>query len=90
MRKLVQESKIDLLIGPTAAPGSFAAIDPAAEYKLPVITLAPVNALVSPVDARRRWIFKTTTNDDHEATPLFAHMKRTGVKKLALIGFAVS
>lgn len=90
VRKLFQESKIDLLVGPTTTPGSFAAIDPAVEYKLPVITLAPVNALVAPVDARRRWIFKTTTNDDHEATPLFANMKRTGVKKLALIGFADS
>jgi branched-chain amino acid transport system substrate-binding protein len=90
IRKLVQESKIDLLVGPTTTPGSFAAIDPAVEYKLPVITLAPVNALVAPVDARRRWIFKTTTNDDHEATPLFAHMRRAGVKKLALIGFGDS
>lgn len=90
MRKLAQERNIDLLIGPTTTPGSFAVIDTAVEFKVPVITLAPVNALVSPVDARRRWIFKTTTNDDHEATPLFAHMKRTGVKKLALIGFADS
>jgi branched-chain amino acid transport system substrate-binding protein len=90
LRKLFLETKIDILVGPTTTPGSFAAIDPAVEYKLPVITLAPVNALVAPVDARRRWIFKTTTNDDHEATPLFANMKRTGVKKLALIGFGDS
>ncbi|TFV37609.1 ABC transporter substrate-binding protein [Bradyrhizobium frederickii] len=90
LRKLYQESKIDILVGPTSTPGSFAVIDPAVEYKLPVITLAPVNALVAPVDARRRWIFKTTTNDDHEAAPLFANMKKTGVKKLALIGFGDS
>ena len=90
LRKLYQESKIDILVGPTTTPGSFAVIDPAIEYKLPVITLAPVNALVAPVDSRRRWIFKTTTNDDHEATPLFANMKKTGVKKLALIGFGDS
>ncbi|MBH5398208.1 ABC transporter substrate-binding protein [Bradyrhizobium sp. CNPSo 4010] len=90
MRKLVQGSSIDILVGPTTTPGSFAIIDPAVEYRVPVITLAPVNALVTPVDARRRWIFKTTTNDDHEAAPLFAHMKKSGVKKLALIGFGDS
>src|SRR5689334_3523905 len=90
LRKLYQESKIDILVGPTSTPGSFAAIDPAVEYRLPMITLAPVNALVAPVDARRRWIFKTTTNDDHEATPLFANMRKTGVKRLALIGFGDS
>ncbi|MBR0950447.1 MULTISPECIES: ABC transporter substrate-binding protein [Bradyrhizobium] len=90
LRKLHEESKIDLLIGPTTTPASFAVIEPAVEYKLPMITLAPVNALVAPVDARRRWVFKTTTNDDHEATPLFANMKKSGVKKLALIGFGDS
>ncbi|MBH5386980.1 ABC transporter substrate-binding protein [Bradyrhizobium diversitatis] len=89
-RKLFQGSNIDILVGPTTTPGSFAVIDPAVEYRLPVITLAPVNALVSPVDARKRWIFKTTTNDDHEAAPLFAHMKKSSVKKLALIGFGDS
>ncbi|PIT03679.1 branched-chain amino acid ABC transporter substrate-binding protein [Bradyrhizobium nitroreducens] len=90
LRKLFQGSQIDILVGPTTTPGSFAVIDPAVEYRLPVITLAPVNALVAPVDARKRWIFKTTTNDDHEATPLFAHMKTNGVKTLALIGFGDS
>lgn len=90
LRKLVQEHNIDLLVGPTTTPGSFAVIDPAVESRVPVITMAPVNALVAPVDARRRWIFKTTPNDDHEATPLFAQMKRTGVKRLALIGFGDS
>lgn len=90
VRKLYEDSRIDLLIGPTTTPGSFAVIDAAVEYRLPVITLAPVNALVAPVDARRRWIFKTTTNDDHEATPLFANMRKTGVKRLALIGFSDS
>lgn len=90
MRKLFQGSNIDILVGPTTTPGSFAVIDPAVEYRLPVIMLAPVNALVAPVDARKRWIFKTTTNDDHEAAPLFAHMKKSGVKKLALIGFGDS
>lgn len=90
MRKLFQGSNIDILVGPTTTPGSFAVIDPAVEYRLPVITLAPVNALVAPVDARKRWIFKTTTNDDHEAAPLFAHMEKSGVKKLALIGFGDS
>lgn len=88
LRKLIQESNVDVVIGPTTTPNSFAIIDSAAEAKVPFITMAPTNALVSPVDAKRRWVFKTTTNDEHEATPLFEHMKKTGVKKLAVIGFA--
>lgn len=88
LRKLIQESNIDVLIGPTTTPGSFAIIDTASEAKVPMITMAPTNALVAPVDAKRRWVFKTTPNDEHEATPLFENMKKAGVKKLALIGFA--
>jgi branched-chain amino acid transport system substrate-binding protein len=88
LRKLIQESNIDVLIGPTTTPGSFAIIDTASEAKVPMITMAPTNALVAPVDAKRRWVFKTTPNDEHEATPLFENMKKAGVKRLAVIGFA--
>lgn len=88
LKKLIQESNIDALIGPTTTPGSFAVTDTAAEAKVTVITMAPTNALVSPVDAKRRWVFKTTPNDEHEATPLFENMKKAGVKRLAVIGFA--
>ena len=55
-----------------------------------MITMAPTNSLVQPVEGARRWIFKTTTNDEHEATPLFAHMKAAGVRNLAFIGFSDS
>lgn len=88
LRKLIQESNVDVVIGPTTTPGSFAIIDTAAEAKVPFISMAPTNALVSPVDAKRRWVFKTTPNDEHEATPLFESMKKNGVKRLAVIGFA--
>jgi branched-chain amino acid transport system substrate-binding protein len=89
LKKLIQESNIDALIGPTTTPSAFAIIDTAAEAKVPVITMVPNTALVSPqVDEKRRWMFKTTPNDEYEATPLFENMKKAGVKRLALIGFA--
>lgn len=87
LKKLIQESNIDVLIGPTTTPSAFAIVDTAAEAKVPMIAMVPTNALVSPVDAKRRWVFKTTPNDEHEATPLFENMKKTGVKRLAVIGF---
>ena len=89
LKKLIQESNIDVLIGPTTTPSAFAIIDAAAEAKVPIIVMVPNSALVSPqVDPKRRWLFKTTPNDEHEATPLFEQMKKAGVKRLALIGFA--
>jgi branched-chain amino acid transport system substrate-binding protein len=39
------------------------------------------------VDAKRRWVFKTTQNDDLIASALLAHMQRTGVRSVGMIGF---
>lgn len=89
-KKLITEEKVDVIIGTTGTPGALAISSVAAEGKTPVISQAPANILVQPVDAQRRWIFKTTTNDDHEANPVFAHMKANGVRSLGFIGFSDS
>lgn len=89
-RKLITEDKVDAIIGTTGTPAALAMINVVAEGKTPVISLAPANILVSPVEGPKRWVFKTTTNDDHEGRPLFQHMKAKGVKALAFIGFSDS
>ena len=89
-KKLITEEKVDAIIGTTGTPGALAISSVAAEGKTPVISQAPANILVQPVDAQRRWIYKTTTNDDHEANPIFAHMKASGVRSLGFVGFSDS
>jgi len=89
-RRLISDDKVDIVIGPTVTPAAMAIIPVVAEGKTPNITQGPTNALVQPVDAQRRWVFKTTTNDEHEANPLFARMQHDKVKKLAFIGFSDS
>ena len=87
-RKLVSEEKVDLLIGSTAVPGSLAMSDVAAESGTPMISMAASASLVEPVDAKRRWIFKTPQNDSQMATAIVAHMLDAGVKSVAFIGFS--
>jgi len=89
-RKLISEDKVDVIIGPTITPAAIALIPVVAEGKTPNVTLGPTNSLVQPVDEQRRWVFKSTTNDEHEATPLFNNTRAKGVKKLAFIGFSDS
>lgn len=86
VKKLISEEKIDVLFGPSSSPSGMAIIDFVAEAKLP--TLAPVGttAVVSPMDDKRRWVFKTTQNDILVANKLFDHMKANGVKKIGFIG----
>ena len=43
--------------------------------------------VVEPLDAKKRWVFKTTQNDDLIAAALIKHMAKNGVKTVGFIGF---
>jgi branched-chain amino acid transport system substrate-binding protein len=87
-RKLVTESKVDVLIGSTSTPNSLAMIDVAAESQTPMISMAASVRIVEPVDAKKKWIFKTPQNDIMMSTAIAAHMADAGVKTVGFIGFA--
>jgi branched-chain amino acid transport system substrate-binding protein len=86
-RKLTSEDKVDLIIGSTVVPNSLAMIDVAAESETPMISMAAGAVIVEPMDAKRRWVFKTPQNDSHMGTAITGHMADAGVKTVALIGF---
>jgi branched-chain amino acid transport system substrate-binding protein len=87
-RKLVSEDKVDVLIGSTVTPNSLAMIDVAAESETPMISMAASAAIVEPVDAKRKWVFKTPQNDSHMSTAITSHMADSGIKTVAFIGFS--
>ncbi|HEY2560386.1 MAG TPA: ABC transporter substrate-binding protein [Caldimonas sp.] len=87
-RKLVTESKVDVLLGSTTTPNSLAMIDVAAESKTPMISMAASAAIVEPVDAKRRWVFKTPQNDIMMSLAIATHMAAAGVKTVGFIGFS--
>jgi len=87
-RKLIAESKVDVLIGSTTTPNSLAMIDVASESQTPMISMAASARIVEPVDAKKRWIFKTPQNDIMMSTAIVAHMADAGVKTVGYIGFA--
>ena len=86
-RKLVTESKVDILLGSTTTPNSLAMIDVAAESQTPMISMAASAAIVEPVDAKRRWVFKTPQNDIMMSLAIATHMAAAGVKTVGFIGF---
>lgn len=87
-RKLVTESKVDILIGSTTSPNSLAMIDVAVESQTPMISMAASATIVEPVDAKRRWIFKTPQNDIMMSLAIATHMANAGIKTVGFIGFA--
>ncbi len=87
-RKLIDQDKVDVLIGSSATPPSLAMIGVAAEKKVPMIALAASASLIQPMDAQRHWVFKTPQNDSLMAEALVGHMVKAGVKTVAFIGFS--
>ena len=87
VKKLVQENNIDALIGPSTTPNAFAILDVIADAKIPMMATVGTSAVVEPLDAKKRWVFKTTQNDDLIAAALLSHMTKHGVKTVGFIGF---
>ena len=52
-RKLISESKVDILLGSSTTPNSLAMIDVAAEAQTPMISMAASARIVEPMDAKR-------------------------------------
>jgi branched-chain amino acid transport system substrate-binding protein len=87
-RKLIAEHKVDVIIGSTTTPNSLAMVDVVAEAQVPMISMAASARIVEPVDAKKRWVFKTPQNDIMMAVAVAQHMAEAGVKSVGFIGFA--
>ncbi|GJD48761.1 Leu/Ile/Val-binding protein [Methylobacterium crusticola] len=86
-RKLASDDRVDAIVGSSTTPVSLAMIEVAAEAKVPMITLAASAKIVSPMDDKRRWVFKAPQNDSLMAEAIVGHMVRAGVKSVGFIGF---
>ena len=87
-RKLISESKVDIILGSSTTPNSLAMIDVAAEAQTPMISMAASARIVEPMDAKKKWVFKTPQNDIMMSTAIVDHMAASGVKTVAFIGFS--
>ena len=86
-RKLITESKVDILLGSTTTPNSLAMIDVVTENQTPMISMAASARIVEPVDAKKRWVFKTPQNDIMMSLAIATSMADSGVKTVGFIGF---
>ena len=91
-RRLLTEDKVDIVLGSTTTPNSLAMIDAVSEAQTPMISMAASARIVEPVDAKKRWVFKTPQNDIMMSLAIASHMADAkvngGVKTAGFIGFA--
>lgn len=86
-KKLVDEDKVDVVMGSSTSPATMPLVINASEKKVPHISLAASARIVEPQDATRRWTFKAIANENVVVGLTVAHMAAGGVKTLAFIGF---
>ncbi len=86
-RRFITE-KVDAVIGSTISPNSLAMVELVAEAATPMITIAGASRIVEPMDAKRKWVFKTTQNDALMVEAIVDHMARSGKKTMGIIAQA--
>ncbi|WP_460874676.1 ABC transporter substrate-binding protein [Paralcaligenes ginsengisoli] len=85
-KKLITEEKVDAIIGPSGSPNAMGVIQFAAESGTPMLAPVGTAAVVLPMTPQKKWVFKTTQNDDIIAKALVDQMVKSHVKTAGFIG----
>ena len=87
-RKLIEEERVDAIIGPSATPTSLAVLEPAGSSGTPFVSLAGSSSVIEPPEGNRRWAFKLIPSERVATVQIVDNMVKNGWKTLAHIGFA--
>lgn len=85
-RKLVEEEKVDVLIGTATAPSTIAMVAIANELKVPMIAISPIT--VPPTATGERWGIAVPQPPSLMVKVVADRMTRDGVKNVGYIGFS--
>ena len=88
LKKLISEENVDAIIGPSGSPNAMGVIQFVAEAGVPLLAPVGTATVVLPMTEQKKWVFKTTQNDDLIAKALVEDMNARGVKTLGFIGTA--
>jgi branched-chain amino acid transport system substrate-binding protein len=83
-RKLIEEDKVDILMGSSGVPSTMAVAGVSRESKVPMIALTPIG-LAGPEGA---WVVSVAQPTPLMVNAVIDKMKQAGVKTVAYIGFS--
>lgn len=84
-KRLVEQDKVDLIIGGTSTGETMAAVPLVEQAQIPFISLAGAVVIIEPV---KKWVFKTPHTDRMACEKIFTDMNERKLSKLALISGA--
>jgi branched-chain amino acid transport system substrate-binding protein len=85
IKKLISEN-VDAIIGPSGSSSAMGVIQFVADAGVPLLAPVGTASVVLPMNAQKKWVFKTTQNDELIASALLDHMAGAGVKTVGFIG----
>ena len=88
VEKLIKENNVDAIIGPSGSPNASAVIGTVAKAQVPLLAPVGTASIVIPMNAQKKWVFKTTQNDDIIAEALIQDMVKRKFTTLGFIGTA--
>ena len=88
--RLLDEEKVDVIVGPSLTPTSLAAVEQAARAKTPIIAMGGGGSIVLPQDGPRTWAFKMTAPESVAVGKALDDMVANHVKTVATIGISTS
>ncbi|HEY7610451.1 MAG TPA: ABC transporter substrate-binding protein [Alphaproteobacteria bacterium] len=84
-KRLIDQDKVDVIIGGTTTGTTMAAVPLAEQAGVPFISLAGAVVIVEPV---KKWVFKTPHTDRMACEKIFADMKSRGIARIGMIAGA--
>ena len=84
-KRLVEQDKVDLIIGGTSTGETMAAVPLVEQAQIPFISLAGAVVIIEPV---KKWVFKTPHTDRMACEKIFTDLNHRKLNKLALISGA--
>ncbi|MDO8943674.1 MAG: ABC transporter substrate-binding protein, partial [Desulfobacterales bacterium] len=81
-KRLIESDKVDAIVGPSTSGSSLAIIPIIQQAGIPNISMAAASAVIDPV---KSWVFKTTASDVIAARAIFLHMRKEGIKRVAIL-----
>lgn len=85
VRRLIDQDKIDFLIGGVTTGETMAVVPLVEEARIPYISLAGASVIVNPV---KKYVFKTAHTDRMSVEKIYSQIKREGGAKVALLAGA--
>jgi branched-chain amino acid transport system substrate-binding protein len=85
VKKLITKDNVVAIIGPSTSGETLAVINTIEEYKVPMLSCAAAEKIAVPV---KKYVFKTPQKDSDAAIRILEHMKKKGIKKIAIMSEA--